>query len=192
MFDCCTTGDEEAGLRGSWILAEGNWRAGAITRLDCFDGSLNMGSEIPDANRLQHRDDSLSFCGVFNEPHLLFFRITTTVACNMDLTKYPMDKQTCTLQLESCKEHVIFNREDENSAAGGWGWESVGGRDFKWIWSNQRIKHIMSEAHVSAVGAEACIVTLNDRSNLGHSLVKAPKIVLFSWNFSLWNTLEQM
>ncbi|KTF89187.1 hypothetical protein cypCar_00039951 [Cyprinus carpio] len=28
-------------------------------------------------------------------------RITTTVACNMDLTKYPMDKQTCTLQLES-------------------------------------------------------------------------------------------
>uniref|UniRef100_A0A8C9TT58 Gamma-aminobutyric acid receptor subunit pi n=1 Tax=Scleropages formosus TaxID=113540 RepID=A0A8C9TT58_SCLFO len=24
-----------------------------------------------------------------------------TVACNMDLTKYPMDKQTCTLQLES-------------------------------------------------------------------------------------------
>lgn len=32
------------------------------------------------------------------------FRITTTVACNMDLTKYPMDKQTCTLQLESCKD----------------------------------------------------------------------------------------
>lgn len=31
-------------------------------------------------------------------------RITTTVACNMDLTKYPMDKQTCTLQLESCKD----------------------------------------------------------------------------------------
>ncbi|CAB1343454.1 unnamed protein product [Coregonus sp. 'balchen'] len=28
-------------------------------------------------------------------------KITTTVACNMDLTKYPMDKQTCTLQLES-------------------------------------------------------------------------------------------
>ncbi|KAJ1141474.1 hypothetical protein NDU88_007804, partial [Pleurodeles waltl] len=27
--------------------------------------------------------------------------ITTTVACSMDLTKYPMDKQTCTLQLES-------------------------------------------------------------------------------------------
>ncbi|XP_073541304.1 gamma-aminobutyric acid receptor subunit pi-like isoform X2 [Phyllobates terribilis] len=32
---------------------------------------------------------------------LYALRITTTVACSMDLTKYPMDKQTCTLQLES-------------------------------------------------------------------------------------------
>lgn len=32
---------------------------------------------------------------------LYALRITTTVACNMDLTKYPMDRQTCTLQLES-------------------------------------------------------------------------------------------
>lgn len=39
---------------------------------------------------------------------LFFFRITTTVACNMDLTKYPMDKQTCTLQLESCKDTSLF------------------------------------------------------------------------------------
>jgi len=36
-------------------------------------------------------------------------RITTTVACNMDLTKYPMDKQTCTLQLESCKKTHAFS-----------------------------------------------------------------------------------
>uniref|UniRef100_A0A8C4YK36 Gamma-aminobutyric acid receptor subunit pi n=1 Tax=Gopherus evgoodei TaxID=1825980 RepID=A0A8C4YK36_9SAUR len=32
---------------------------------------------------------------------LYAIRITATVACNMDLTKCPMDKQTCTLQLES-------------------------------------------------------------------------------------------
>ncbi|MEE6478990.1 hypothetical protein FKM82_012084 [Ascaphus truei] len=32
---------------------------------------------------------------------LYALRITTTVACNMDLSKYPMDKQTCKLQLES-------------------------------------------------------------------------------------------
>ncbi|TRY88819.1 hypothetical protein DNTS_015031 [Danionella cerebrum] len=29
------------------------------------------------------------------------FSITATIACNMDLTKYPMDRQECTLQLES-------------------------------------------------------------------------------------------
>lgn len=29
--------------------------------------------------------------------------ITATIACNMDLTKYPMDRQVCTLQLESCE-----------------------------------------------------------------------------------------
>ncbi|XP_063786115.1 gamma-aminobutyric acid receptor subunit pi-like [Pseudophryne corroboree] len=32
---------------------------------------------------------------------LYALRITTTVACNMDLTKYPMDRQTCKLQFES-------------------------------------------------------------------------------------------
>ncbi|XP_068061529.1 gamma-aminobutyric acid receptor subunit pi-like isoform X3 [Anomalospiza imberbis] len=32
---------------------------------------------------------------------LYALRITTTVACNMDLSKYPMDTQTCRLQLES-------------------------------------------------------------------------------------------
>lgn len=30
-------------------------------------------------------------------------RITSTVACDMDLTKYPMDEQECRLDLESCK-----------------------------------------------------------------------------------------
>lgn len=29
-------------------------------------------------------------------------RITSTVACDMDLTKYPMDEQECRLDLESC------------------------------------------------------------------------------------------
>lgn len=36
-------------------------------------------------------------------PPPLYFRITTTVTCNMDLSKYPMDTQTCKLQLESCE-----------------------------------------------------------------------------------------
>lgn len=34
---------------------------------------------------------------------LFCYRITSTVACDMDLTKYPMDEQECMLDLESCK-----------------------------------------------------------------------------------------
>lgn len=30
-------------------------------------------------------------------------RVTSTVACDMDLTKYPMDEQECMLDLESCE-----------------------------------------------------------------------------------------
>lgn len=30
-------------------------------------------------------------------------RITSTVACDMDLAKYPMDEQECMLDLESCE-----------------------------------------------------------------------------------------
>ena len=31
------------------------------------------------------------------------FRITTTAACMMDLRRYPLDEQNCTLEIESCK-----------------------------------------------------------------------------------------
>lgn len=36
---------------------------------------------------------------------LFFFlpRITTTAACMMDLRRYPLDEQNCTLEIESCK-----------------------------------------------------------------------------------------
>lgn len=37
-------------------------------------------------------------------------RITSTVACDMDLSKYPMDEQECMLDLESCKGWVVFHR----------------------------------------------------------------------------------
>lgn len=41
----------------------------------------------------------------------------------MDLTKYPMDKQTCTLQLESCKLQLgkRLNTEGGRQAVGGLG-----------------------------------------------------------------------
>ncbi|XP_060053122.1 gamma-aminobutyric acid receptor subunit pi isoform X2 [Erinaceus europaeus] len=52
---------------------------------------------------------------------LYALRITTTVACNMDLSKYPMDTQTCRLQLES------------------WGYD---GRDveFRWLRGNDSVR----------------------------------------------------
>lgn len=34
---------------------------------------------------------------------LFFFRITTTAACMMDLRRYPLDEQNCTLEIESCE-----------------------------------------------------------------------------------------
>ena len=34
---------------------------------------------------------------------LFWFRITTTAACMMDLRRYPLDEQNCTLEIESCK-----------------------------------------------------------------------------------------
>lgn len=36
-------------------------------------------------------------------PSLSVCRITTTAACMMDLRRYPLDEQNCTLEIESCK-----------------------------------------------------------------------------------------
>lgn len=30
-------------------------------------------------------------------------RVTVTAACNMDFSRFPLDSQTCTLELESCE-----------------------------------------------------------------------------------------
>ncbi|KTF93617.1 hypothetical protein cypCar_00021926, partial [Cyprinus carpio] len=53
---------------------------------------------------------------------LYALRITTTVACSMDLTKYPMDRQTCTLQLESWGynvKDVVFHWTRGNQSVSG-------------------------------------------------------------------------
>lgn len=44
------------------------------------------------------------FSAVFLFPSALTlcFRITTTAACMMDLRRYPLDEQNCTLEIESC------------------------------------------------------------------------------------------
>ncbi|KAM3867273.1 gamma-aminobutyric acid receptor subunit pi [Diretmus argenteus] len=59
---------------------------------------------IPDSKRSFLHDVTVEnrLIRIFSNGTVLYaLRITATVACNMDLTKYPMDKQLCTLQLES-------------------------------------------------------------------------------------------
>ncbi|NWW12229.1 GBRP protein, partial [Oreocharis arfaki] len=85
----------------------------------CFDGNKSLSLDgrlvemlwVPDTFIVDSKRSFLHDVTVENRliriyPNgtvLYAIRITTTVSCNMDLTKYPMDKQTCTLQLESCK-----------------------------------------------------------------------------------------
>ncbi|XP_076879013.1 gamma-aminobutyric acid receptor subunit pi isoform X1 [Brachyhypopomus gauderio] len=59
---------------------------------------------IPDSKRSFLHDVTVDnrLIRIFSNGTVLYaLRITATIACNMDLTKYPMDRQLCTLQLES-------------------------------------------------------------------------------------------
>uniref|UniRef100_A0A672FUR7 Gamma-aminobutyric acid receptor subunit pi n=1 Tax=Salarias fasciatus TaxID=181472 RepID=A0A672FUR7_SALFA len=60
---------------------------------------------IPDSKRSFLHDVTVEnrLIRIFSNGTVLYALryITATIACNMDLTKYPMDKQVCTLQLES-------------------------------------------------------------------------------------------
>lgn len=46
---------------------------------------------------------SASSCWILYFPSRSVCRITTTAACMMDLRRYPLDEQNCTLEIESCK-----------------------------------------------------------------------------------------
>ncbi|XP_069467507.1 gamma-aminobutyric acid receptor subunit pi-like isoform X2 [Ambystoma mexicanum] len=83
----------------------------------CFDGNKSLSLDgrlvellwVPDTFIVDSKKSFLHDITVENRLIRIYangtvlyaLRITTTVACSMDLTKYPMDKQTCTLQLES-------------------------------------------------------------------------------------------
>uniref|UniRef100_A0A5F9D902 Gamma-aminobutyric acid type A receptor subunit delta n=1 Tax=Oryctolagus cuniculus TaxID=9986 RepID=A0A5F9D902_RABIT len=48
---------------------------------------------------------------------LYSIRITSTVACDMDLAKYPMDEQECMLELESCCRNMAAPADDGDPAS---------------------------------------------------------------------------
>nr|XP_034965291.1 gamma-aminobutyric acid receptor subunit rho-2 isoform X3 [Zootoca vivipara] len=46
---------------------------------------------------------------VFPDGHVLYsMRITVTAMCNMDFSRFPLDSQTCTLELESCWYNRLY------------------------------------------------------------------------------------
>ncbi|KAA8588478.1 hypothetical protein FQN60_009823 [Etheostoma spectabile] len=71
---------------------------------------------IPDSKRSFLHDVTVDnrLIRIFSDGTVLYaLRITATIACNMDLTKYPMDRQVCTLQLESCDVESYYTSVSE-------------------------------------------------------------------------------
>ncbi|XP_016384179.1 gamma-aminobutyric acid receptor subunit pi-like [Sinocyclocheilus rhinocerous] len=94
--------DERLGFEGNKSLSLDGGRGGLLWVPDTFivDSKKSFLHDITVENRLIR---------IFPNGTVLYaLRITTTVACSMDLTKYPMDRQTCTLQLESCRTLILF------------------------------------------------------------------------------------
>uniref|UniRef100_A0A673LEG3 Gamma-aminobutyric acid receptor subunit pi n=1 Tax=Sinocyclocheilus rhinocerous TaxID=307959 RepID=A0A673LEG3_9TELE len=104
----------------------------------CFDGNKSLSLDgrlaellwVPDTFIVDSKKSFLHDITVENRLIRIFpngtvlyaLRITTTVACSMDLTKYPMDRQTCTLQLESwgynVKDVVFYWTRGNQSVSG--------------------------------------------------------------------------
>ncbi|XP_028845299.1 gamma-aminobutyric acid type A receptor subunit zeta [Denticeps clupeoides] len=104
----------------------------------CFEGNKSLSLDgrlvellwVPDTFIVDSKKSFLHDITVENRLIRIFpngtvlyaLRITTTVACRMDLTKYPMDRQTCTLQLESwgynVKDVVFYWTRGNQSVSG--------------------------------------------------------------------------
>uniref|UniRef100_A0A8C5NJ12 Gamma-aminobutyric acid type A receptor pi subunit n=1 Tax=Junco hyemalis TaxID=40217 RepID=A0A8C5NJ12_JUNHY len=115
------------------------------------------------------------------------YRITTTVACNMDLSKYPMDTQTCRLQLESWGY-------DENDVTFTWlrGNSSVHGLEKLRLsqYSVQRYHTLVSRSHFPRL-----ILQFELRRNVLYFIletyVPSTLLVMLSW-VSFWITLDSV
>ncbi|NXQ97715.1 GBRP protein, partial [Sagittarius serpentarius] len=77
----------------------------------CFNGNKSLSLDgrlvemlwVPDTFIVDSKKSFLHDITVENRLIRIYPNGTVLYALRMDLTKYPMDKQMCTLQLESCK-----------------------------------------------------------------------------------------
>uniref|UniRef100_A0A8C5IBW3 Gamma-aminobutyric acid receptor subunit pi n=1 Tax=Junco hyemalis TaxID=40217 RepID=A0A8C5IBW3_JUNHY len=123
---------------------------------------------------------------------LYALRITTTVACNMDLSKYPMDTQTCRLQLESWGY-------DENDVTFTWlrGNSSVHGLEKLRLsqYSVQRYHTLVSRSQQETGSFPRLILQFELRRNVLYFIletyVPSTLLVMLSW-VSFWITLDSV
>uniref|UniRef100_A0A8C5UEN7 Gamma-aminobutyric acid receptor subunit pi n=1 Tax=Malurus cyaneus samueli TaxID=2593467 RepID=A0A8C5UEN7_9PASS len=123
---------------------------------------------------------------------LYALRITTTVACNMDLSKYPMDTQTCRLQLESWGY-------DENDVVFTWlrGNDSVHGIEKLRLsqYTVQRYHTLVSKSQQETGSYPRLILEFELRRNVLYFIletyVPSTLLVMLSW-VSFWITLDSV
>ncbi|NWT13101.1 GBRP protein, partial [Vireo altiloquus] len=123
---------------------------------------------------------------------LYVLRITTTVACNMDLSKYPMDRQTCQLQLESWGY-------DESDVTFTWlrGNSSVQGIE-KLRLSQYTVEHyhtLVSSSQQETGSYPRLILQFELRRNILYFILEtylpSTLLVMLSW-VSFWITLDSV
>ncbi|XP_033922922.1 gamma-aminobutyric acid receptor subunit pi isoform X3 [Melopsittacus undulatus] len=130
---------------------------------------------------------------LFSNGTILYaLRITTTVACNMDLSKYPMDTQTCRLQLESWGY-------DENDIIFTWlrGNDSVHGIEKLRLsqYTVERYYTLVSKTQQETGSYPRLIFQFELRRNVLYFIletyVPSTLLVMLSW-VSFWITLDSV
>ncbi|KAM6055118.1 gamma-aminobutyric acid receptor subunit pi isoform 1-T1 [Theristicus caerulescens] len=130
---------------------------------------------------------------LFSNGTILYaLRITTTVACNMDLSKYPMDTQTCRLQLESWGY-------DENDVTFTWlrGNDSVHGIEKLRLsqYTVERYYTLVSKSQQETGSYPRLILQFELRRNVLYFIletyVPSTLLVMLSW-VSFWITLDSV
>ncbi|XP_060128381.1 gamma-aminobutyric acid receptor subunit pi isoform X2 [Zootoca vivipara] len=123
---------------------------------------------------------------------LYALRITTTVACNMDLSKYPLDTQTCKLQMESWGY-------DENDVLYTWlrGNDSVHGLENLRL-SQYTVEHyysLVTMSHQETGNYPRLVLQFELKRNILYFIletyVPSTLLVILSW-VSFWITLDSV